>query len=143
MEQILGKETTKMRSSITVMAHILSCIMLFFLGLSVINNAPENEVFTPYELSLLIICVGVFAAWRSQEVGGWLIISGIVSYYSVALLFEGNIPANPFLPACLIPGLLYLSAAYANTEQGIVLVRKMHRFGRHFHHHDMHRLRHT
>lgn len=132
-----------MRNSITIMAHILSCIVLFFLGLSIINSAPKVEEITAYELSLMIVCAGVLTAWRYQEIGGWLMISGIMSYCSVALLLEGQVPANPFLPLCLISGLMYLSVAYANTEQGIVLVRKMHRLGRHFHHHGQHRLRHT
>ena len=100
-------------STIRFLAHLLSVLLIFVVVLLALgetfpgtSNAISREVLLT--ISLLIMLVGLFAAWKWEGIGGSLIILGFLLFLILNSVFSDFLKLGFFFLLFPLTGILFL-----------------------------------
>jgi len=100
-------------STIRFLAHLLSVLLIFVVVLLALgetfpgtSNAISREVLLT--ISLLIMLVGLFAAWKWEGIGGSLIILGFLLFLILNSVFSDFLKLGFFFFLYPLTGILFL-----------------------------------
>lgn len=68
-----------------------------------------------------VALVGYPMGWKNEKVGGWMIITGVLGYYTASFVVSGVLPGGWLFPLMIVPGVLFLisSLAAGKTDKSI------------------------
>ncbi len=61
-------------------------------------------------VGLLVALTGMLHLWRSELIGGTMVLVGMVGFYAIDFLSSGDLPGGWLLPVCFLPGFLALAS---------------------------------
>lgn len=93
-------------------ARILGLMLAGLVLLFLIGNGIAPSMLTPATAIMMIVflasAIGMLVIWRSQLVGGLMVIGGMSMFYFTELATAGHFPGGWVLPLCFVPGALAL-----------------------------------
>lgn len=108
-------------SSLRFLAHLFSVLLIFVVVLLVLgesfprlSNATVNELLLT--LSLLVLLIGLFAAWKWEGIGGTLIILGFLLFFILNSASSDQLKLGIFFLLFPLTGLLYLFCCWKERK---------------------------
>ncbi len=116
---------TKMRKILRWIARIWASLMAAMILFIFIGDAAADGIGPIFHLTFreilmmaafLIVFVGLVLAWKWERLGGWMIVGGMLAFYSLDFAFSGAFPRGATFLIIAMPGILFLISFYANNK---------------------------
>ena len=112
-------------SSLRFLAHLFSVLLIFVVVLLVLgerfpslSKPSANELLLT--VSLLVLLIGLFAAWKWEGIGGTLIILGFLLFFIMNSASSGPLKLGIFFLLFPFTGLLYLFCCWRERKPKVI-----------------------
>ena len=93
-------------------ARILGALLAGLVFLLAVGQGVRLQDFDVVTGSMMVVFLvalaGMLVLWRSELIGGMMVLIGMGGFYAINYMSSGDLPGGWVLPVCFLPGVLAL-----------------------------------
>lgn len=86
---------------------IVGLVLMFAIGEG-FNPMKLNGTERAMSVAFFTALAGMVVLWRSNGIGGTLVLGGMLTFYGINFAVSGRFPSGWVFPLCFLPGILAL-----------------------------------